>query len=87
MATPPTCAPIIMPRARAGKSGATPFVETTGALHRMSLISAITDARPYAVHDQRKGWACNAAVFIEILERLMVGAKRAIFLIVDRCPR
>ena len=26
----------------------------------------------------------NAAVFIEFLERLMAGAKRAIFLIVDR---
>ena len=28
----------------------------------------------------------NAAVFIEFLKRLMAGAKRAIFLIVDRGP-
>ena len=42
LATPLTCAPIIMPGARGGKRGATPIVETTGARHRMSLISAIT---------------------------------------------
>jgi transposase len=29
----------------------------------------------------------NAVVFIEILKRLITGAKRAIFLIVDRAPR
>ncbi|MGB8525392.1 MAG: transposase, partial [Rhodoplanes sp.] len=35
--------------------GETSIVETTGARHRMSLISAITARGPYAVHDQRKG--------------------------------
>jgi transposase len=35
-----------------GERGETPIVETTGARHRMSLISAITASRSDAVHDQ-----------------------------------
>jgi hypothetical protein len=37
------------------KRGETPVVETTGARHRMSLISAITASRSHAVHDQGEG--------------------------------
>ena len=68
-----------------GKRGATPIVETTGARHRMSLISAITARGHMRFMIKEKG-GVNAAVFIEFLKRLMAGAKRAIFLIVDRGP-
>ena len=68
-----------------GKRGATPIVETTGARHRMSLISAITARGHMRFMIKDKG-GVNAAVFIEFLKRLMAGAKRAIFLIVDRGP-
>ena len=68
-----------------GKRGETPIVETTGARHRMSLISAITARGHMRFMIKEKG-GVNAAVFIEFLKRLMAGAKRAIFLIVDRGP-
>ena len=68
-----------------GKRGATPIVETTGARHRMSLISAITARGHMRFMIKEKG-GVNAAVFIEFLKRLIAGAKRAIFLIVDRGP-
>jgi transposase len=42
-------------------------------------------ARPHAVHDQGKS-GVNGDVFIEFLKRLIAGAKRTIFLIVDRGP-
>ena len=42
-------------------------------------------ARPHAVHAVEKG-GVNADVFIEFLKRFTAGAKRAIFLIVDRGP-
>ena len=51
----------------------------------MSLISAITARGHMRFMIQEKG-GVNAAVFIEFLKRLMAGAKRAIFLIVDRGP-
>ena len=68
-----------------GERGETPIVETTGARHRMSLISAITARGHMRFMIKEKG-GVNAAVFIEFLKRLMAGAKRAIFLIVDRGP-
>jgi len=40
---------------------------------------------PHAVYDQGKG-GVNSGVFIEFLKRLLVGAKRPVFLIVDRGP-
>jgi hypothetical protein len=49
----------------------------------MSLISAITARGHMRFMIKDKG-GVNAAVFIEFLKRLMAGAKRAIFLIVDR---
>ena len=55
-----------------GKRGKTPIVETTGARHRMSLISAITARGHMRFMIKEKG-GVNAAVFIEFLKRLMAG--------------
>ena len=68
-----------------GKCGATPIVATTGARHGMSLISAITSKGHMRFMIKEKG-GVNSEVFIEFLKRLLVGAKRAVFLIVDRGP-
>ena len=68
-----------------GKKGETPVVKATGARHGVSLISAITARGHMRFMIKEKG-GVNAAVFIEFLKRLMAGAKRAIFLIVDRGP-
>ena len=68
-----------------GKRGATPIVEATGARHGMSLISAISSRGHMRFMIKQKG-GVNADVFIEFLKRLIVSAKREIFLIVDRGP-
>ena len=68
-----------------GKKGETPIVVTTGARHGMSLISAITSKGHMRFMVKEKG-GVNSDVFIEFLKRLLVGAKRAVFLIVDRGP-
>lgn len=68
-----------------GKKGETPVVEATGARHGMSLISAITARGKMRFMIKEKG-GVNAAVFIEFIKRLLVGAKTPIFLIVDRGP-
>jgi transposase len=68
-----------------GKKGETPIVEATGARHRMSLISAIS-ARGQMRFMIKQTGGVNAAVFIEFLKRLLIGAKRTIFLVVDRGP-
>src|SRR5499425_1009798 len=68
-----------------GKKGETPVVETTGARHGMSLISAITAKGHMRFMIKEKG-GVNAAVFIEFLKRLVAGSARPIFLIVDRGP-
>lgn len=68
-----------------GKKGETPVVESTGARYRLSLISAITSKGHMRFMIKEKG-GVNASVFIEFLKRLLVGAKRTIFLIVDRGP-
>lgn len=68
-----------------GKRGQTPVVETTGARHGMSLISAIT-ARGHMRFMIREKGGVNSQVFIEFLNRLITGAKRPIILIVDRGP-
>jgi transposase len=67
------------------KQSETPVVETTGARHGMSLISAITSKGHMRFMIKEKG-GVNAAVFIEFLKRLLIGATRPIFLIVDRGP-
>ncbi len=68
-----------------GKKGKTPVVEATGARHGMSLISAITARGQMRFMIKEKG-GVNAAVFIEFLRRMITGAKRPVFLIVDRGP-
>ena len=68
-----------------GKKGETPIVEATGARHAMSLISAITSRGHMRFMIVEKG-GVNADVFIEFLKRLIAGATRVIFLIVDRGP-
>lgn len=66
-----------------GKRGSTPVVASTGARHAMSLISAITSRGHMRFMIVGKG-SVNAEVFIEFLKRLITGAERTIFLIVDR---
>jgi hypothetical protein len=68
-----------------GKKGETPIVVTTGARHGMSLLSAITSKGHMRFMIKEKG-GVNSDVFIEFLRRLLVGAKRPVFLIVDRGP-
>ena len=51
----------------------------------MSLISAITSRGHMRFMIKEKG-GVNAHVFIEFLKRLIAGAERTIFLIVDRGP-
>ena len=68
-----------------GKKGETPIVETTGARHGISLISAITSKGHMRFMIKEKG-GVNASVFIAFLKRLVVGATQPIFLIVDRGP-
>ena len=51
----------------------------------MSLISAVTARGHMRFMIKEKG-GVNAEVFIEFLNRLMVGVKNKIFLIVDRGP-
>jgi transposase len=68
-----------------GKKGETPVVVTTGARHGLGLISAITAKGHMRFMIKEKG-GVNATVFIAFLKRLLVGAKRTIFLIVDQGP-
>ncbi len=68
-----------------GKKGETPAVETTGARHPMSLISAIS-ARGQMRFMIKQAGGVIAAVFSELLKRLFVGANRPVFLVVDRGP-
>jgi transposase len=68
-----------------GKKGETPIVMATGARHGMSLISAITSKGHMRFMIKESG-GVNSDVFINFLKRLLVGAKRSIFLIVDRGP-
>jgi transposase len=68
-----------------GKKGKTPVVQATGGRYGMSLISAVTARGHMRFMIKEKG-GVNADVFIEFLKRLMVGATRPIFLIVDRGP-
>jgi transposase len=68
-----------------GKKGATPMGEATGARHSISLISAISSRGHMRFMIKQQG-GVNAAVFIEFLKRLIVGARREIFLIADRGP-
>lgn len=64
--------------------GKTPVVKATGRRYALAMISAVSgrgDLR-FMVHEG----SVNATVFREFLKRLMVGAKRPIFLVVDGHP-
>ena len=58
-----------------GKKGETPVVDTTGARHAVSLISAVTSKGRMRFMVKAKG-GVNADVFITFLKRLLVGATR-----------
>jgi len=64
--------------------GKTPVVGSTGARHKVNLISAISPrgSMRFMVTEDR----LIASAFIEFLKRMMVGATRPIFLIVDNHP-
>src|SRR5208282_2854946 len=68
-----------------GRRGETPVVQATGARYGVSLISAVTARGHMRFMIKEKG-GVNADVFIKFLKRLIVGATRQIFLIVDRGP-
>jgi transposase/transposase-like protein len=68
-----------------GKKGQTPIVLTTGQRRGMSMISAIT-SRGHLRFMIIEDGSVNADAFIEFIKRLLVGAKRKIFLIVDGGP-
>jgi transposase len=65
-----------------GKKGETPIVLSSGKRHGMSMMSAIT-ARGHMRFMIFEEGSVNADAFIEFLKRLIVGAERKIFLIVD----
>jgi DDE superfamily endonuclease len=64
------------------KKGETPIVISTGKRHGVSMISAIT-SRGHLRFMIIEDGGVNADAFIEFIKRLLVGAKRKIFLIVD----
>jgi hypothetical protein len=90
-ASNPTVKDKISPRtewSRAAPMGAkvgTPIVRATGARKGMSLISAVISRGDMRFMIIGKG-SVYADVFIEFLKRLIRGAGRKIFLIVDRGP-
>lgn len=67
-----------------GKRGKTPIVESTGARFSLSLISAVTAKGKMRFMIKEGG--VNSLVFIGFLKRLLAGAKRKVFLILDRGP-
>jgi transposase len=64
--------------------GQTPVVRTTGKRFGCNMISAVSAKGELRFMITRSG--VNAGVFIEFLRRLLYGAKRPIFLIVDGHP-
>jgi hypothetical protein len=68
-----------------GKKGQPPIIETAGARHGMSLISAIPSKGHMRFTIKETG-GVNAEVFIAFIKRLLVSATKPIFLIVDRGP-
>ena len=66
-----------------GAKGDTPIVQATGSRHGMSLMSAVTARGHMRFMIIDKG-SVNADIFIEFPKRLIKGARREIFLIIDR---
>ena len=69
-----------------GKKGETPVVETTGARHAIQPDFGDFHEKGRMRFMVKPTGGVNADVFIEFLKRLLVGATRRIFLIVDRGP-
>lgn len=67
-----------------GRKGKTPIVESTGARFSLSLISAVSAKGKMRFMIKEGG--VNSRVFIGFLKRLIAGARRPIFLILDRGP-
>lgn len=67
-----------------GIKGNTPIVKSSGARFSFSLISAITSKGHMRFMVKEGG--VNSAVFIDFLKRLIAGAKKKIFLILDNGP-
>jgi transposase len=61
--------------------GKTPVVRTTGARHKVNLISAISPRGAMKFMATEK--SVNSPVFIEFLKRLIANASRPVFLILD----
>lgn len=64
--------------------GQTPVVRTTGARHRLNLISAVN--RRGKIRFMIEAGGFNSGVICRFLERLMVGSRRPVFLILDGHP-
>ena len=64
--------------------GKTPIVRTTGARHKVNLISAISPrgAMKFMATEE----SVNSTVFIEFLKRLVAKADKPVFLILDNSP-
>lgn len=64
--------------------GATPVVEVTGRRFSLNMISAVSPQGEFRfmLHDG----SVNPEVFLEFLKRLLVGAEKPVFLIVDGHP-
>ena len=67
-----------------GLRGQTPVVRTTGARHRLNMISAVN--RRGKMRFMIESGGLNARIFCRFLDRLMVGARRGVYLIVDGHP-
>jgi len=59
-------------------------VATTGARHKVNLISAITSRREMKFMATEEN--VNAAVFIDFLKRLIADSEKPVFLILDNSP-
>ena len=64
--------------------GQTPIVRSTGARYRLNMISAVNRRGKMRFMIEKNGM--NARVFCRFLDRLMIGGRRPVFLIVDGHP-
>lgn len=67
-----------------GPKGSTPVVRTTGARHRLNMISTVN--RQGKMRFMIEQGRLNASVICRFLDRLMAGTTRPVFLIVDGHP-
>ena len=67
-----------------GLKGKTPVVKSTGARYRLNMISAVN--RRGKMRFMIEGSRLNAEVICRFLDRLMVGSRRPVFLILDGHP-